>query len=260
MPQASDLPDNLKTLARRQALEVDNKRFDFDVDQLAKVLSPNTGTGPETGALLQAPKVPAAAAVEAQPKRESPVAPNDGGASRKRVAGLVLAAIGVIALVALAFMFIPRGQLSLQKADDKGRPPLGDRTIDAAAPDAHTTGAAGGNGHAEIAGAVDSASPAPNAAASNRAAANSGADPTLGVNWLAKDPIAKDPKGLSAQVKQTIANMFSDNDAVRRPARTQLGQLVSADDSLAPLLVRDMISDAYPPNPAIATRWASRWR
>ena len=41
--------------------------------------------------------------------------------------------------------------------------------------------------------------------------------------------------------------MFSDNDAVRRPARTQLGQLVSADDSLAPLLVRDMISDAYPP-------------
>ena len=155
MPQASDLPDNLKTLARRQALEVDNKRFDFDVDQLAKVLSPNTGTGPETGALLQAPKVPAAAAVEAQPKRESPVAPNDGGASRKRVAGLVLAAIGVIALVALAFMFIPRGQLSLQKADDKGRPPLGDRTIDAAAPDAHTTGAAGGNGHAEIAGAVD---------------------------------------------------------------------------------------------------------
>ena len=131
----------------------------------------------------------------------------------------------MIALVALAFMFIPRGQPSLQNADDKSRPPLGDSTIVAAAPDAHTTGAAGGNGHAEIAGAVDAASPAPNAAASNRAAANSGADPTLGVNRLAKDPIAKDPKGLSAQVKQTIANMLlpgvdPKTTSIRRDART----------------------------------------
>ena len=59
MPQSADLPDSLKKLARRQALKVDHTRFDFDVEQLAKVLSPTAGKVQETGALLQAPKVPA---------------------------------------------------------------------------------------------------------------------------------------------------------------------------------------------------------
>lgn len=196
---------------------------------------------------------------EEAPRLPTTSSPNDcDGAltSRKGVAGRVLAAVGVIVLIALAAVFIPPSQSWLRSVNDKGRPPLVEPTIAPAAPANPAKEAAPPSRHVEIDVAppatVDAGSSASNAAATaNRAsnAAKSGPDPTP---KSSADSLAKDPIGFSAQVNQTIANMLSDDDAVRRPARIQLGQLVSADDSLAPPLIRDMISDAYPP--------ASRYR
>ncbi len=50
MPDAEDLPDDLKTLARRQASELSDKRWDFDVRQLVLTIEKIPGIEKRSGA------------------------------------------------------------------------------------------------------------------------------------------------------------------------------------------------------------------
>lgn len=70
MPRPGDLPDAVKTLARRQAITISDDRWDFDVDRLI-------------GALERVVKAPADATDEAGSAERQPAA-SDGAASQSR--------------------------------------------------------------------------------------------------------------------------------------------------------------------------------
>jgi hypothetical protein len=65
MPQAVDLPDVLKKLARRQGIEISHNRFDSDADRLTKALSAvvgDDGAVPSVGTRVVAPASPSGSA------------------------------------------------------------------------------------------------------------------------------------------------------------------------------------------------------
>lgn len=62
MPGAAELPDDLQALARRNAIELTDKRFDYDVSQLSATLRPLVGLpepNPEEAARQQHERTPA---------------------------------------------------------------------------------------------------------------------------------------------------------------------------------------------------------
>jgi hypothetical protein len=77
MPKADELPDSLKKLVRRQALELTPSRFEFDTNRLVKVLG-RTLTGGEPDQAIAAtdaaPSPPASPAPSTTPSPAAPVA------------------------------------------------------------------------------------------------------------------------------------------------------------------------------------------
>ncbi|HEY1783754.1 MAG TPA: toll/interleukin-1 receptor domain-containing protein [Roseiarcus sp.] len=67
MPQADDLPEGLKKLARRQGIEISHNRFDSDAERLTDALAQIDGEKPAPAAAAAAPSAP-------QPKPAASVA------------------------------------------------------------------------------------------------------------------------------------------------------------------------------------------
>ncbi len=90
LPTDADLPDDLDPLVRRQAVEVDNNRWRYDVDQLIDRLAPALGTRRRASAEK------AVAAAAAAPSR---------GAGWLKGAVITFAVIGALVVVGIASEF-----------------------------------------------------------------------------------------------------------------------------------------------------------
>ena len=92
-PQAADLPDSLKKLARRQAIEISHNRFDSDAERLTEALAKieEAQRGPSPSMVSAAP-MPAGATSSAQPPgwRRAVARPGGGRGSRSRGRGRLL--------------------------------------------------------------------------------------------------------------------------------------------------------------------------
>jgi len=91
MPRAEDLPEELRSLTRRQALELRHERWDSDVDHLSAAL----------GTLLGITRQDQSAAPPVQPP---PVA-KPAGKKGFKIAGMVVAAVIILGIVAYNAMF-----------------------------------------------------------------------------------------------------------------------------------------------------------
>ncbi|MCB1929938.1 MAG: toll/interleukin-1 receptor domain-containing protein [Rhodocyclaceae bacterium] len=83
MPSAPDLPEDLVPLARRNAIELSDKRWDYDVSQLVATLRPVLGIAEPAPAATPAP---------------APASAGSGGSRRK----WLLIGVGVVAVLAIA--------------------------------------------------------------------------------------------------------------------------------------------------------------
>jgi hypothetical protein len=120
MPQADELPESLRKLARRQGIAIDHARFNSDVERLIRVLSKIE----EEAHRGSPPDAPAAASrSDAAPVEQAPAKPFDttpardaGGTShamaRRWAAPLLFAAVAVVALLALGAILVLRGLAS----------------------------------------------------------------------------------------------------------------------------------------------------
>lgn len=122
MPDADQLPDDLKTLARRQAHELSDRRWDFDVDQLFAILAKIPGVDRKQPTAAQsAPHASTAAA-------PATAAPSTG--TGKKIALGAAAAVIVIAVVG-----------TMMGNEDSGSPepaPVVDQHAEEAPPPAQT--------------------------------------------------------------------------------------------------------------------------
>ena len=120
MPQAEELPESLRKLARRQGIAIDHARFNSDVERLLRVLSEIE----EEAHRARPPDAPAAASrsdaataqqaaakpIDAAPARDAGGASRAGAMARRGVAPLVFAALAVMALLALGVIALLRGR------------------------------------------------------------------------------------------------------------------------------------------------------
>ena len=88
MPAESDLPDDLKRLAKRQATEISDNRWEYDTGQLVKVLE-KAGVRPQ----------PAQTTVSAEHATPLPAQPAKKKMSGKAIAGIVVAGVVVVAML-----------------------------------------------------------------------------------------------------------------------------------------------------------------
>lgn len=103
MPAESDLPDDLKRLAKRQASEISDNRWEYDTEQLVKVLE-------KAGVKAQAAQTAGAG------ERTAPGQPATKKFGWKAIAGMVAAGVVVLALI---------GQFSTQ---EQAAPPVTKKT------------------------------------------------------------------------------------------------------------------------------------
>jgi hypothetical protein len=96
MPQADELPESLRKLARRQGIAIDHARFNSDVERLIRVLSEIEDE--------------VAAKIDATPARDAGGASRAGATARRRVAPFVFAAAAVVAILALGAVAVLRGR------------------------------------------------------------------------------------------------------------------------------------------------------
>jgi hypothetical protein len=107
MPQADELPESLRKLARRQGIAIDHARFNSDVERLIRVLSEIE----DEAHRASPPDAPAAAAkIDATPARDAGGASETGAMARRRFAPLVFAAAAVVAILALGAVVVLRGR------------------------------------------------------------------------------------------------------------------------------------------------------
>ncbi|HEV7480602.1 MAG TPA: toll/interleukin-1 receptor domain-containing protein [Roseiarcus sp.] len=109
MPQADELPESLRKLARRQGIAIDHARFNSDVERLLRVLSEIE----EEAHRARPPDAPAASRSEAtaQQAAAKPIDASRAGATARRgVAPLAFAALAVVALLALGAITLLRGR------------------------------------------------------------------------------------------------------------------------------------------------------
>jgi hypothetical protein len=109
MPQADELPESLRKLARRQGIAIDHARFNSDVERLLRVLSEIE----EEAHRARPPDAPAASRSEAtaQQAAAKPIDASRAGAmARRGVAPLAFAALAVVALLALGAITLLRGR------------------------------------------------------------------------------------------------------------------------------------------------------
>jgi TIR domain len=116
MPAPEALPESLRSLARLNALELENSRWEYDVSRLRDVLEPLVGGS--TAAAKPAPKLPSARTPRF---------------SRRTLAGAAGGLLAAIVIVALALTFFsgsssPHPSLSAAKAVAAAQP---DRLVDA---------------------------------------------------------------------------------------------------------------------------------
>jgi TIR domain len=108
MPQADELPESLRKLARRQGVVIDHARFNSDVERLIRVLSeieeqvyrvnlraPSAAPQSHSLAVEQAP----AKLIEAAPARDAGEASRAEATVRRRIAPLAVALAGVAAVL-----------------------------------------------------------------------------------------------------------------------------------------------------------------
>ena len=119
MPQADELPESLRKLARRQGIAIDHARFNSDVERLLRVLSeieeeahrarppdaPAAASRSDAATAQQAAAKPIDAARLATPARS-----RAGAMARRGVAPLAFAALAVMALLALGVITLLRGR------------------------------------------------------------------------------------------------------------------------------------------------------
>ncbi len=118
LPQAAELPDGLKKLVRRQAIEISLTRFDSDAERLTDALSQieddlrrrETGAAPAVGA-----KAPPNAGRQATPQRgaQAPAAKQVGRRSL-----LTLAILGLVVAAGAAALLVALGSRPGEKAAD----------------------------------------------------------------------------------------------------------------------------------------------
>lgn len=110
MPDMEDLPETLSGLARRQALEISEARFDYDVDQLLNVLEANVGIAPASdgGADTRVTKEPLQPHAEttpgppadaSEPRIQAPVAKSADVKAAVLYGGLIALAYSIVSLV-----------------------------------------------------------------------------------------------------------------------------------------------------------------
>ena len=124
MPRAEDLPDSLKRLIRRQAVEITHARFDSDAERLTEALSqieeemlkreagaPSSAAGRETGRATLTAAAERASNRASEPSGPAKSVPARAGNSRSLV---YLAVLGLIAVGAVGLLFAPP---ALRKAE-----------------------------------------------------------------------------------------------------------------------------------------------
>lgn len=108
MPREADLPEALRGLVWRNAIEVSNTRFNSDLERLAGVLARVLDAGPPEAAGTPAAPAQAAAPAPAMAGTDRP----PSGAAQVKAAGsgrrYLLGAAAVVAVVAVAWVMWPR--------------------------------------------------------------------------------------------------------------------------------------------------------
>jgi hypothetical protein len=118
MPQAEDLPESLRKLARRQGIAIDHARFNSDVERLLRVLSEieeeahraRPHDAPAASRSKATAQQAAAKPIEASAARDAGDASRAGAMARRGVAPLAFAALAVVALLALGAITLLRGR------------------------------------------------------------------------------------------------------------------------------------------------------
>ena len=116
MPHASDLPDGLKTLPRRQAIEVSHNRFDSDAERLTDALAQlEEGLRRKDGARPRPVEAAGAStASRAGPKAPVPATPKQP----KRRALVILSALGLALVAGLAVFVAHLGPHDVKTASE----------------------------------------------------------------------------------------------------------------------------------------------
>ena len=106
-PQAADLPESLKKLARRQAIEISHNRFDSDAERLTEALA---RIEEEARGEPRRPAEDAPGKTEVAPARTGGAASPARSATRAALPPLVLAVAGLVVLLALGTGMLMRGR------------------------------------------------------------------------------------------------------------------------------------------------------
>jgi hypothetical protein len=125
MPKAEELPDSLKKLVRRQALELSPSRFEFDTNRLVNVLgrtlpqpSGERGQphlGAPSGGVGPSPRTDVAPSPPAAPAATAPAQP--GGSRPHNMPLLVGIGAGVLVLIVLVVVLLTRSGGSGEDVD-----------------------------------------------------------------------------------------------------------------------------------------------
>ncbi|HJT37312.1 MAG TPA: toll/interleukin-1 receptor domain-containing protein, partial [Actinomycetota bacterium] len=133
MPATSTLPDDLRSLTRRQALELENNRWEFDVSRLIKALegmmAPTSSAGSVSSSSNLATATHEPPAVATPPDQE-PVPPPEP--SRRRKPLVLGAAVAVVVVIAVVLVILLSGGSSVGAEKNVARVPgeqLGEKLL-----------------------------------------------------------------------------------------------------------------------------------
>lgn len=120
MPAASELPETLKTLARRHALELSDTRWTFDVDRLSEILKKDLGDAPPRPPPPEPPQLPPQAPPQPPPQQQPPQpAVQSSRTNGLAVASLVLSVIWFFGIASVAAILL--GNRARRQIDSAGR-------------------------------------------------------------------------------------------------------------------------------------------